>query len=58
VSKEFHQIQWDEQVEDDCRQIVRLAVREDLDRHFDWTTVALAAPELQGQVAWSRASRA
>lgn len=51
VSKEFHQIQWDDQVEDDCRQIVRLAVREDLDRHFDWTTVALAAPDLQGQVA-------
>ena len=51
MSKEFHQIQWDDQVEDDCRQIVRLAVREDLDRHFDWTTVALAAPDLQGQVA-------
>jgi nicotinate-nucleotide pyrophosphorylase (carboxylating) len=51
VSKEFRQIEWDEQLEDDCRQIVRLAVREDLDRHFDWTTVGLAAPELQGEVS-------
>ena len=51
MSKEFQQIRWDDQLEDDCRQIVRLAVREDLDRHFDWTTVALAAPELRGQVA-------
>jgi nicotinate-nucleotide pyrophosphorylase (carboxylating) len=51
VSREFHQIQWDEQLEDDCRQIVRLAVREDLDRHYDWTSVALATPQLRGEVA-------
>jgi nicotinate-nucleotide pyrophosphorylase (carboxylating) len=51
VSREFHQIQWDEQLEDDCRQIVRLAVREDLDRHYDWTSVALATPHLRGEVA-------
>jgi nicotinate-nucleotide pyrophosphorylase (carboxylating) len=51
VTKEFQQIQWDERLEDDCRQIIRLAVREDLDRQYDWTTVALAGPELQGQVA-------
>ncbi len=41
VTKEFAQIDWDEAVEEDCRQIVRLAVREDLDRQFDWTTMAL-----------------
>ncbi len=51
MTKEFQQIQWDERLEDDCRQIIRLAVREDLDRQYDWTTVALAGPELQGQVA-------
>lgn len=51
VTKEFQQIQWDERLEDDCRQIIRLAVREDLDNQYDWTTVALADPELRGQVA-------
>jgi nicotinate-nucleotide pyrophosphorylase (carboxylating) len=41
LTKDFHQIVWDAAVEEDCRQIVRLAVREDLDRLFDWTTLAL-----------------
>ncbi len=39
--KEFSQIEWDDAVQDDCRQIIRLAVREDLDRQQDWTTLAL-----------------
>lgn len=43
--KEFRQIQWDAAVAEDCRQIVRLAVREDLDRLFDWTTVCLVPSE-------------
>jgi nicotinate-nucleotide pyrophosphorylase (carboxylating) len=41
LRKDFQQIVWDADVEEDCRQIVRLAVREDLDRLFDWTTLAL-----------------
>jgi nicotinate-nucleotide pyrophosphorylase (carboxylating) len=41
VAKEFRQIEWDGAVQEDCRQIVRLAVREDLDRLFDWTSVCL-----------------
>jgi len=41
VSKEFAQIGWDAETIEDCRQIVRLAVREDLDRLFDWTTLSL-----------------
>jgi nicotinate-nucleotide pyrophosphorylase (carboxylating) len=41
VAKQFHQTTWDEAVADDCRQLVRLAVREDLDRWHDWTTLAL-----------------
>lgn len=45
VGKDFRQIEWDAAVEEDCRQIVRLAVREDLDRLFDWTTVCLVPGE-------------
>lgn len=41
MNKEYRQIVWDAVLEDDCRQLVRLAVREDLDRLFDLTTVAL-----------------
>lgn len=41
VAKDFRQVEWDAILEDDCRQIIRLAVREDLDRAFDWTTVSL-----------------
>ncbi len=48
---EFHQVVWDETLEDDCRQLVRLAVREDLDRRMDVTTLALIEPESQGRAA-------
>lgn len=47
VAKEFRQWSWDAQVEDDCRQLVRLAVREDLDRSWDWTTVILVPRDAQ-----------
>jgi nicotinate-nucleotide pyrophosphorylase (carboxylating) len=49
VSKDFTQIEWDEQVADDCRHIVRLAVREDLDRSYDWTTMALVSADSRGR---------
>jgi nicotinate-nucleotide pyrophosphorylase (carboxylating) len=39
--RDFKQIEWDEELADICRQLVRLAIREDLDRGEDWTTVAL-----------------
>lgn len=39
--REFTQITWSPQVEEDCRRLVRLAVFEDLGRAYDWTTVAL-----------------
>jgi nicotinate-nucleotide pyrophosphorylase (carboxylating) len=42
MDTDFPQISWSPQVEEDCRRIVRLAVFEDLDRGYDWTTVALA----------------
>lgn len=41
MDSDFGQVDWNEQLEDDCRQLVRLAVREDLDRFCDWTTVSL-----------------
>lgn len=47
--KDFHQIAWDRALEDDCRQLVRLAVREDLDRVYDWTTVALVSEAVEGR---------
>ncbi len=48
---DFRQIEWDELLADDCRQIVRLAVREDLDRWQDWTTVALVPHDAEGVAA-------
>lgn len=51
TSHEFQQIAWDEVVEDDCRQLVRLAAREDLDRTYDWTTMALIDHQTQGRGA-------
>lgn len=48
---EFHQLEWDAVLEDDLRQIIRLAVREDLGRQNDWTTIALVEPHRQGRAA-------
>ena len=41
MDRDFTQLAWSPLVEEDCRRIVRLAVFEDLDRGYDWTTVAL-----------------
>lgn len=48
MKPDFDQIAWSPAVEDDCRQLVRLAVREDLDRGHDWTTLALVAADTPG----------
>jgi nicotinate-nucleotide pyrophosphorylase (carboxylating) len=48
MSKEFRQVEWDAALEDDLRQLIRLSVREDLDRQYDWTTVALVEPDQRG----------
>jgi nicotinate-nucleotide pyrophosphorylase (carboxylating) len=48
MNRDFTQMDWNAQVMDDCRHIVRLAVREDLDRLYDWTTLALAPQGAQG----------
>jgi nicotinate-nucleotide pyrophosphorylase (carboxylating) len=39
--RDYQQIDWDESVAEDCRQLVRLAVREDLERGQDLTTLSL-----------------
>jgi nicotinate-nucleotide pyrophosphorylase (carboxylating) len=49
--RDFQQIEWDAAVEEDCRQLVRLAVREDLERLYDWTTVALVGSDARGSAA-------
>ena len=48
---DFVQVTWNEQLEDDCRHLVRLAVREDFDRFCDWTTVGLVPAESTGRAA-------
>ncbi len=50
---DFPQLTWDSTLEDDLRQLMRLAVREDLARGQDWTTVALIGPDAQGRAAMS-----
>lgn len=51
VLADFTQLDWSPAIEDDLRQIVRLAVREDLDRFHDWTTLAIVGAEQQGRAA-------
>lgn len=46
--KDFTAVEWDDDCQDDCRQIIRLAIREDLDRAHDWTTLALVPAGAQG----------
>lgn len=48
---DFRQLAWGPEVEQDCRDLVRLAVREDLARGHDWTTVALVPEGAQGKAA-------
>jgi nicotinate-nucleotide pyrophosphorylase (carboxylating) len=48
MTDDFQQLDWDAAIEDDLRQLVRLAVREDLDRRNDWTTVSLIDAETKG----------
>ena len=41
MSQDFTQIEWNEEVAFDCRQLIRLWVHEDLARGHDWTTLAI-----------------
>lgn len=48
MKRDYARVRPDAAMEDDCRQLVRLAVREDLERSLDWTTVALIDAERRG----------
>ncbi len=45
---DYNPVLWDDQLEDDARQLVRLAIREDLSRWHDWTTITLVPPHAVG----------
>ncbi len=45
------QVEWDAELEHDLRSILRLAIREDLDRSYDVTTLALVPRESTGRAA-------
>ena len=51
MTKQFHQIQWDDRLRADWRAILRLAVREDLEDAGDWTTRAIVPEDVLGAVA-------
>ena len=48
MSREYEQIVWDEALRDDLTHLVRLAIREDLERGQDWTTVSLVPSHAEG----------
>lgn len=48
MTAEFDTVAWDDRTIDDCRHIIRLAVREDLDRGIDLTTLALVSDSARG----------
>jgi nicotinate-nucleotide pyrophosphorylase (carboxylating) len=48
TGNDFRQVRWDADLIDDCRQLIRLAIREDLDRWQDWTTLALIPEGARG----------
>jgi nicotinate-nucleotide pyrophosphorylase (carboxylating) len=51
VPRDFRQLKWDAALVRDCRQLVKLAVREDVGRGSDWTTLALVPADAIGRAA-------
>ena len=49
MSKEFHQITWDEQLQADWDKLLQLAVAEDLGEAGDWTTAAVVPEDTFGR---------
>lgn len=49
LARDFAQIGWDERTRESLLALLPLAVREDLDRWYDWTTVALVAEGTPGR---------
>ncbi|RCS42086.1 carboxylating nicotinate-nucleotide diphosphorylase [Bremerella cremea] len=50
MPKEFHQVAWDDLLQDDCRRLIALAVREDLGREHDWSTLSIVPESATGEV--------
>jgi nicotinate-nucleotide pyrophosphorylase (carboxylating) len=48
MTRDFQQIDWNQQVEQDCRALVGLAICEDLAGEQDWTTQALVPADVKG----------
>jgi nicotinate-nucleotide pyrophosphorylase (carboxylating) len=48
---DYRQVHWDAELEHHLRQLIRLAVLEDLDRYHDWTTLALVAADAEATAA-------
>ena len=46
--KDFRQHHWNDDLAGDWQQLLALAVREDVDSLYDWTTVALVPSDVQG----------
>ena len=51
MNKEFQQIEWSEQLDADWRQLLTLAVAEDLGDVGDWTTASLVPEDAEGRAA-------
>jgi nicotinate-nucleotide pyrophosphorylase (carboxylating) len=49
MDRDFRQIDWSDAIAEDCRDLVRLAIGEDLERGFDWTTVVLVPDRTIGR---------
>jgi nicotinate-nucleotide pyrophosphorylase (carboxylating) len=49
MAKEFHQSEWDTELEEDLCRLLRMAVLEDLDRECDWTTVTLVPEDARAK---------
>jgi nicotinate-nucleotide pyrophosphorylase (carboxylating) len=45
---DFAQVAWDRAAEEDCRELVRLAIREELEHEQDWTTLGLTPGDRVG----------
>lgn len=51
VNTNFTQVDWSDEVADAARQLIQLAIREDVGDECDWTTCCLVPAEAQGRVA-------
>jgi nicotinate-nucleotide pyrophosphorylase (carboxylating) len=52
---DFSQIDWDDRCATQCRQLVRLAIQEDLDQQYDWTTLVMVpAHDVRGALIVAR----